>query len=759
MDKGNHALDLSAMQPDLATLAAGQLRKMGLRAPKPKPVRGNDARQCACFQQAACGVSFGVAIEEQPMVLSQDSGLLVPRFLHMATAYLTVHSSTEGLFRKSGSVARQRELRRTVEAGGRLEDVPAHDVAGLLKQWFRELPEPVFPKPLQTLLLRCQRERGLEAVLLALLVLPTEHVRVLRHTCLFLAQVARNSGRNRMDARNLALVLAPNFFSAPAAHRPPVDPLQSQASLLQLLVEQAPQVGVVPPILQGSAGKGSILPTPKKKIAATLLGNLRNLVPLRRAGAADGPTPSPCTLPTRGPVPLSGSPLELVSLECSPRALPLLKRRGVEPQSPPGLTPCKRTKHQNEVTDENCPPSPVAMINQSATPSPALPERCHSARHSSDSRPGDTRSHFRGRDLTCSNTFTAQWNRSIVRSSFQCSKKGPKETPRWPDLQILPAWGSLRTGGRAFAAGVLLADERFGGRRATPGGLQRVATWNAAGRLRRGRPNTCQSGLPSPLKLSARRRRAPASTAEDRLATSPDSCSSTAAAGESSDATEGSPGQEHSSRAQGHGCQPVPEPIPPCSFTVEAAPGDGVDGPVGGEPASVQPSEPISQEEAGGSSQASSNDSPMEVDWRTPEQVWSTPLPQVPPPRHVKFTEVLNGRKRINFFTASAAFASLPPPECASKRESIIQIRQRNAGMVRNSVLLFDTHPASQCQPTSPYRPRTPTAARTARLSRADTIPGRPPLRETNFATPPTRGSESKPAWLDYEPRDWEMSL
>ncbi|KAM7282273.1 unconventional myosin-IXa isoform X3 [Ixodes scapularis] len=162
-------------------------------------------------------------------------------------------------------------VERVLEAGGKLEAVPVHDVAGLLKQWFRELPEPVVPKPLQTLLLRCQRERGLEAVQLALLVLPTGHVRVLRHTCLFLAEVARHSGCNRMDAPNLALVLAPNFFSAPTVQRPRGEPLQSQALLLQLLVEQAPQVGVVPPTLRGTmhAEVAGALPRQRRRTADT----------------------------------------------------------------------------------------------------------------------------------------------------------------------------------------------------------------------------------------------------------------------------------------------------------------------------------------------------------------------------------------------------------------------------------------------------------------------------------------------------------
>lgn len=665
MDKGNHTLDPSAQPPDLPTLAAVQLRKMGLRAPKLKLTKANDAGQASCGSPAG-GAIFGVAIEEQSMVLSQDSGLLVPRFLHMATAYLSQHSSTEGLFRKSGSVARQRELRRALEAGGKLEAVPVHDVAGLLKQWFRELPEPVVPKPLQTLLLRCQRERGLEAVQLALLVLPTEHVRVLRHTCLFLAEVARHSSCNRMDAPNLALVLAPNFFSAPTVQRPRGDPLQSQASLLQLLVEQAPQVGVVPPTLRSTthAEVAGALPRQRRRTAAAaLLCNLRNLVPLRRGSVAEGAAPGSCTPVLRDPVGSPDTPLELVSLEYSPRAPPLLKRRTAMQQDPPGLTPCKRTKHQSEVADENCPGPPRAMACQNAEP--MLPVRCHSA------------------------------------------MLGPNDRP-----------------------GLLLPDERFV-HRTSPGGLQRVATWNAARRLHRGRPNTCQSGLPSPLQLSNRRKRAVACTA---VRGTEDGGRDQRLPEEEPDKL---PGQDRG--------RPSLEATEPRESPADLAPADAADDSIGGTTSAT----PAASGEAGNDRRPqppSEDAAAMEVDAGTPEpscgallpgmpppeQPWGTLLPRMPPPEQ----------------PWSTLLPEMPPQECASKRESIIQIRQRNAGMVRNSVLLFDAQPAPQCpQWTSALR------------SRPESFAGRSPLRETNFAVPHTRTPDVKPAWLDYEPRDWEMSL
>ena len=62
---------------------------------------------------------------------------------------------TEGLFRKAGSAARQRDIRRQLERG---EGVKAsHDVidlANILKQFLRDLPEPLIPYQLHHVLVK-----------------------------------------------------------------------------------------------------------------------------------------------------------------------------------------------------------------------------------------------------------------------------------------------------------------------------------------------------------------------------------------------------------------------------------------------------------------------------------------------------------------------------------------------------------------------------------------------------------------------------
>ncbi|KAI4467623.1 rho gtpase activating protein 11a [Holotrichia oblita] len=123
------------------------------------------------------------------------------------------------------------------------------DVASVLKTFFRELPEPLFPYVYHELFLRCiiLPSNNLNAVLLACLLLPSEHLNTLAYFMQFLYQVTEYSMLNKMDAYNLAVVIGPTLLPieeklAPhATHR-----LTKICELFKLLVENASAIGVVP---------------------------------------------------------------------------------------------------------------------------------------------------------------------------------------------------------------------------------------------------------------------------------------------------------------------------------------------------------------------------------------------------------------------------------------------------------------------------------------------------------------------------------
>mgnify|MGYP000228764657 CR=1 FL=1 len=91
-----------------------------------------------------------------------------------------------------------------------------YDVTALVKQFFRELPEPLFTSVYHDTFVRCyQLSNELEAtraILLLCLLLPTEHVSTLQYIMKLLAEIAENAEKNKMDTTNLAVILTPNII-------------------------------------------------------------------------------------------------------------------------------------------------------------------------------------------------------------------------------------------------------------------------------------------------------------------------------------------------------------------------------------------------------------------------------------------------------------------------------------------------------------------------------------------------------------------
>lgn len=131
------------------------------------------------------------------------------------------------------------------------------DVSSLLKQFFRELPDPLLTSDLYDVFMQCVGVRALDgtsarlnAVLLACLLLPDTNLATLRYLVTFLMQVAANSNYNRMDSSNLAVCLAPNLIysenaSALTSAVPESLHLEAETMVIQLLIENATHVGMV----------------------------------------------------------------------------------------------------------------------------------------------------------------------------------------------------------------------------------------------------------------------------------------------------------------------------------------------------------------------------------------------------------------------------------------------------------------------------------------------------------------------------------
>ena len=104
------------------------------------------------------------------------------RILHDTVTFLQHHLHTEGLFRKTGSLSRQRELLSFMDRGAMIPgDSHTHDVANLMKRFFRELPEPLLTNRLLSCfedaynMFHTDKEKFHKVVLLLCLLLPQDH--------------------------------------------------------------------------------------------------------------------------------------------------------------------------------------------------------------------------------------------------------------------------------------------------------------------------------------------------------------------------------------------------------------------------------------------------------------------------------------------------------------------------------------------------------------------------------------------------------
>ncbi|KAG1678239.1 Rho GTPase-activating protein 11A [Nymphon striatum] len=195
-----------------------------------------------------------------------SSCILVPRFLDLVLKYLEDKIKTEFILRKGGSTGRQRVLRKEIEQTEKIDTANVHDVASLLKQWLRELKEPLIPAYLQDVFVMSNALSNSDQNLLnSCLLLPLDHLQTLRFLLQFLNKVASHSDNNKMDASNLCIVMTPNIMpcdekSDSKFNKDVNQLLKERRAVINALMNQADNIGDVPKnLLESITSNGNIL--------------------------------------------------------------------------------------------------------------------------------------------------------------------------------------------------------------------------------------------------------------------------------------------------------------------------------------------------------------------------------------------------------------------------------------------------------------------------------------------------------------------
>jgi len=175
------------------------------------------------------GSVFGISLRE--LVQRAQTEFILPSIVADCIKYLkdTTAIQNVGIFRMEGSVDDRILLKNMYDKGGRIDfekqTLDPNAVAALLKQYLRELPDPLVPYILYDKFVKTidiVGEERLEILRDLFRKMPTPNRLIFKLTFEFVHHIAQFDEINKMNANNLATMFSPNVFRAPQETPPDV---------------------------------------------------------------------------------------------------------------------------------------------------------------------------------------------------------------------------------------------------------------------------------------------------------------------------------------------------------------------------------------------------------------------------------------------------------------------------------------------------------------------------------------------------------
>ncbi|XP_041851972.1 rho GTPase-activating protein 17b isoform X5 [Melanotaenia boesemani] len=162
--------------------------------------------------------AFGTLLEEHLKRSNREIALPIEACVMML---LETGMKEEGLFRIAAGASKLKKLKAALDCStSQLEEFYSdpHAVAGALKSYLRELPEPLMTFSLYDEWIQASNvsdpDKRLQALWVTCDHLPKTHKANFRYLVKFLARLAQDSEVNKMTPSNIAIVLGPNLLWA-----------------------------------------------------------------------------------------------------------------------------------------------------------------------------------------------------------------------------------------------------------------------------------------------------------------------------------------------------------------------------------------------------------------------------------------------------------------------------------------------------------------------------------------------------------------
>ncbi|XP_061612837.1 rho GTPase-activating protein 17a isoform X5 [Phyllopteryx taeniolatus] len=401
--------------------------------------------------------AFGTALDEHLKRSGREIALPIEACVMML---LETGMKEEGLFRIAAGASKLKKLKAALDCStSQLEEFYSdpHAVAGALKSYLRELPEPLMTHQLYDEWTQAcslsDPDKRLQALWIVCDKLPKNNKTNLRYLVKFLAKLAQDSEVNKMTPSNIAIVLGPNLLWA-----------KTEGSLAEMAAATSVHVvAIIEPIIQHAdwffpedvdfnVSGMFAMPVPSSN-HNNHLDHDSGTIERKRPGSLVGPETDSSRKdnnpklrdPTTAPTPLiqrngSGAGSQAASqmgTGTSPHTMRrVIKKQAPAPPKPPIPPPSQPYASVNSSQPLSPPPRPLSGHSPTSPTSPTSPNSqpySTPRRHSSNQPPIQAPSHPPPEPPTQASSP------SQLVGDPQSADPSPPDSPSPPDTPPLPA--------------------------------------------------------------------------------------------------------------------------------------------------------------------------------------------------------------------------------------------------------------------------------------------------------------------------------
>ncbi|XP_039623981.1 rho GTPase-activating protein 35 [Polypterus senegalus] len=173
----------------------------------------------------------------------------IPLFIEKCIRYIEgTGINTEGLYRVSGNKAEMESMQRQFDQDHNLDlaekDFTVNAVAGAMKSFFSELPDPLVPYAMQVELVEAHkindREQKLHTLKDVLRKFPKENYDVFKYVITHLNKVGQNSKVNLMTSDNLSICFWPTLMRPDFTTMDALTATRTYQTIIELFIQQCP---------------------------------------------------------------------------------------------------------------------------------------------------------------------------------------------------------------------------------------------------------------------------------------------------------------------------------------------------------------------------------------------------------------------------------------------------------------------------------------------------------------------------------------